>query len=50
MYLFIYEYLCHFIRFQGHLYKYTNAFKGYQSRYCVLDAPTKSLLYFMVYR
>jgi len=29
------------------LYKYTNAFKGYQSRYFVLDAQTKCLLYFM---
>ena len=35
-------------RFQGQLHKYTNAFKGFQSRYCVLDAPNKSLLYFMV--
>ncbi|CAF0811687.1 unnamed protein product [Rotaria sp. Silwood1] len=33
--------------FQGHLNKYTNAFKGYQSRYFVLDTETKSLLYFM---
>jgi len=33
--------------FQGRLYKYTNAFKGYQSRYFVLDAQTKNLLYFM---
>ncbi|CAM2697197.1 unnamed protein product [Rotaria socialis] len=33
--------------FQGHLNKYTNAFKGYQSRYFVLDSETKSLLYFM---
>ncbi|UJR25287.1 hypothetical protein I4U23_006639 [Adineta vaga] len=35
--------------FQGHLHKYTNAFKGYQSRYFVLDTPTKCLLYFMPY-
>jgi hypothetical protein len=33
--------------FQGHLHKYTNAFKGYQNRYIVLDAQTKILLYFM---
>ncbi|CAF3014613.1 unnamed protein product [Rotaria sp. Silwood2] len=33
--------------FQGHLNKYTNAFKGYQSRYFVLDAQAKHLLYFM---
>ncbi|CAF0760666.1 unnamed protein product [Adineta steineri] len=35
--------------FQGHLHKYTNAFKGFQSRYFVLDVPTKTLLYFMPY-
>ncbi|CAF1188185.1 unnamed protein product [Adineta ricciae] len=35
--------------FQGHLHKYTNAFKGYQSRYFVLDTATKILLYFMPY-
>ncbi|CAF1125701.1 unnamed protein product [Rotaria sordida] len=33
--------------FQGYLNKYTNAFKGYQTRYFVLDSETKSLLYFM---
>jgi hypothetical protein len=33
--------------FQGHLNKYTNAFKGYQTRYFVLDAQTKNLFYFM---
>ncbi|CAF4747346.1 unnamed protein product, partial [Rotaria socialis] len=33
--------------FQGHLNKYTNAFKRYQTRYFILDAQTKSLLYFM---
>jgi hypothetical protein len=38
------------IRFQGQLSKYTNAFKGYQTRYFVLDTQTKSLLYFTVYR
>jgi len=32
---------------QRHLNKYTNAFKGYQTRYFVLDAQTKNLLYFM---
>jgi len=36
------------IRFQGQLNKYTNAFKGYQTRYFVVDSQTKSLLYFMV--
>ena len=35
-------------RFQGPLNKYTNAFKGFQPRYFVLDGQTKSLLYFMV--
>ncbi|CAF3688320.1 unnamed protein product [Rotaria sordida] len=34
-------------KFQGHLNKYTNAFKGFQSRYFVLDTQAKSLLYFM---
>jgi len=29
------------------LNKYTNAFKGYQTRYFVLDSQAKSLLYFM---
>jgi uncharacterized protein (DUF39 family) len=29
------------------LNKYTNAFKGYQTRYFVLDAPAKNLFYFM---
>jgi len=33
--------------FQGPLNKYTNAFKGFQTRYFVLDNQTKSLLYFM---
>ncbi|CAF3730715.1 unnamed protein product [Adineta steineri] len=32
--------------FQGYLNKYANAFKGYQTRYCVVDTQTKSLLYF----
>ncbi|CAF4461934.1 unnamed protein product, partial [Rotaria magnacalcarata] len=35
------------IRFHGHLNKYTNAFKRYQTRYFILDAQTKSLFYFM---
>lgn len=35
-------------RFQGQLNKYTNAFKGYQTRYFVLDTQTKNLFYFMV--
>ncbi|CAF1191758.1 unnamed protein product [Rotaria magnacalcarata] len=33
--------------FHGHLNKYTNAFKRYQTRYFILDAQTKSLFYFM---
>ena len=35
-------------RFQGPLNKYTNAFKRYQTRYFILDAQAKTLLYFMV--
>ncbi|CAF1171676.1 unnamed protein product [Adineta ricciae] len=32
--------------FQGTLSKYTNAFKGYQTRHFVIDSDTKTLLYF----
>ncbi len=51
IYSFIKIFFCfrYIIRFQGHLNKYTNAFKGYQNRYFVLDAQAKTLLYFMVY-
>jgi hypothetical protein len=46
-YVFIKIFLSINIRFQGHLNKYTNAFKGYQTRYFVLDAQAKNLFYFI---